>query len=325
MKATKEIVLVDVTLRDGGYVNKHSWTTSQAQQVVRACAAAGVPFTEVGYLRPSRHSTDGETAPSASCPPRYLEALRRQTAGDPRTANGPGTGGTGLVVMAHAKDVTPADLAELARLGVRMVRMPVTPHGVAELAPYAEAVRGAGMIFAANLIRISELTEKEVLLSAEAAQRIPADIFYLADSNGSMFPDDVSRLAERVREVVPGSLGFHPHDGISMGFANALVAMRNGFRYVDASLCGMGKGGGNLALELIAAYLHSRDVREFSITPLVDAAADLLAPWKGDQILARCESIVSGMLDLNLEDLRSIRREGSGRLFSILDDAHVTC
>lgn len=317
--AAKEIVLLDVTLRDGGYVNKHSWTAAQAERVVRACATARVPLTEVGYLRPARHAVDGDTAPSASCPPRYLEALGAEA------ANGRGKAGTGLVVMAHAKDVTPRDLAGLARFGVRMVRMPTGPRGVADLAPYAEAVRAAGMAFAINLIRISELAEKEILLGAEAAARIPADVFYLADSNGSMFPDDVSGITAQVRRTITGDLGFHPHDGISLAFSNTLAAMRNEFRYIDASLCGMGKGGGNLALELIAAYLHSREIDDFSIFPLVEAATELLPPWKGSQILARCESIISGMLDLNLENLTSIRNDGTGSVFSVLREIPASC
>ncbi|WP_255946203.1 hypothetical protein [Streptomyces odontomachi] len=319
MKSGNKSTLLDVTLRDGGYVNKHSWTTEQAKRVVRSCAAAGIPLTEVGYLRPARHSTDGHTAPSASCPPRYLEALQAES-GTAREA------GTGLVVMAHAKDATPSDLAGLARFGVRLVRMPVPPHKVAELDSYAAAVHEAGMRFAVNLIRISELTEPEILTAAEAAERISADLFYLADSNGSMFPDGVSRITRQVRETVSTTLGFHAHDGLSLGFANALAALDNGFDYIDASLCGMGKGGGNLALELIAAHLHFRRLCDVSVTPLVDAAVGLLTPWKGDQILSRCESIVSGILDLNIESLADLRSaDPTSTLFTMLDSAHTPC
>ncbi|QNP68347.1 hypothetical protein IAG44_01910 [Streptomyces roseirectus] len=321
MKSDHKIALLDVTLRDGGYVNKHSWTAGQAQQVVRACAAAGVPFTEVGYLRPARHGAEDDTAPSASCPPRYLEALQAEAS----LGVDAGTG-TGLVVMAHARDTGPSDLAGLARSGVRLVRMPGPPHKIQELAPYAEAVRGAGMRFAVNLTRVSELTEKEILGAAEAAQRISADMFYLADSNGSMFPDGIARIARQVRNSVSMTLGFHAHDGLSLGFANALAAMDNDFEYIDASLCGMGKGGGNLALELIAAHLYFRRLCDVSVTPLVDAAVSLLTPWKGDQILSRCESIVSGILDLNLENLAEIRSAGEGStLFSMLDGTRTPC
>ncbi|MEU0208855.1 hypothetical protein ABZ235_28270 [Streptomyces canus] len=307
MNAKERTVLVDVTLRDGGYVNGHSWTVSQAKEVLVGCGKAGIPYAEVGYLRPARHIVDGSMAPSASCPPWFLEQL------------GDVDGCTELVVMAHATDIVPADLSRLAEFGVRMVRMPTRPGSVKELAPYAAAAREAGMVFSANLIRVSELSEQQVVDAAASAERNSVDIFYIADSNGSLFPEDAGRLCGLVREATDIELGFHAHDGISMGFANALAAMRQEFRYIDASLCGMGKGGGNLSMELIAAYLRSREGRDVSVTPLAETAARLLTPWKGDHILAGCESIASGILDLNMDDLKAIHDEDSHRLFSMLD------
>jgi hypothetical protein len=68
---------------------------------------------------------------------------------------------------------------------------------------------------------------------------------------------------------------------------NALAARDNGAPYLDASLADMGKGGGNLSLELIAAYLRSRAHQPFEMAPLARAASDLLARWKGDAVSPR--------------------------------------
>ncbi len=310
-KDVKDTVLLDVTIRDGGYVNGHSWTTEQAEHVVRTCAAAGVPNVEVGYLRPRRHAADGAELPSASCPPAYLERLQQ--------AAGAGDQHPGLVVMAHAADIRAQDLVALAPFGVRMVRMPTRPDSVAALAPFVEAVHGTGMAFAVNLIRVSELAQDQVLAAAEQAERIGADVFYLADSNGSLFPDQVARLSARVREAAGLTLGFHAHDGISMAFANALAAAASGFSHIDASMGGMGKGGGNLALELITAYLRSCGRIELQFTPLAEAVPTLLAPWKGGRLRAWCEAIAGGILDLNLESLEAIRADELTTVFSLLD------
>jgi 4-hydroxy 2-oxovalerate aldolase len=226
---------------------------------------------------------------------------------------------TGLVVMAHAADVEADDLARLSRFGVRMLRMPTGPGAAEKLAPLADAVHGAGMAFAVNLTRISELETAQVLDTVTAAQRVGADLFYLADSNGSLFPQQVAALAEKVRAASDLTLGFHAHDGISMAFANALAAMEHGFSHIDASMAGMGKGGGNLALELIIAYLRSNGRLELQITPLAESTPTLLAPWKGARLLAWCESIAGGILDLNLESLESLRSDQLTTVFSLLD------
>jgi 4-hydroxy 2-oxovalerate aldolase len=267
-----------------------------------------VPYVEIGYLRPHRHGHDGDTAPSASCPPDYLDRLRERA------------GRTRLVVMAHAKDIEPEDFRFLRRHGVSMVRMPTHPDAVEGLTRYADAAHGEGLTYAVNLIRISELHERDILNAArKAAHDIGADVCYLADSNGSMFPDQITTLARRLRREVPISLGFHAHDSISLAFSNTLAAMREGFTYVDASLAGMGKGGGNLSLELIASYLRTRAGRALSIGPLAAAAAEVVGPWKGEWIVASSRSIVGGMLDLNLDTMSSIARDDPDGLFTIID------
>jgi 4-hydroxy 2-oxovalerate aldolase len=49
-----EGVTLDVTLRDGGYVNGHSWSLGDAADVVAACIDGHVPYCEAGYYRPER-------------------------------------------------------------------------------------------------------------------------------------------------------------------------------------------------------------------------------------------------------------------------------
>ena len=94
--------------------------------------------------------------------------------------------------------------------------------------------------------------------------------------------------------------------------------MDAGCRHLDASLGGLGKGGGNLSLELIVGYLRTRGQTEFSMAPLVPAAAAVLAPWKGG-VLARCESIASGLLDLNLDNLQVRQGTPAPDLFALVD------
>ncbi len=299
--------LVDVTLRDGGKINGHCWTPAQAAEVVDACTAAGIRNTEVGYFRPARQKTDGETRPAASCPPRYLEALAQRAAG------------ARLMVMTSRKDAEPGDLAALARHGVAMVNMPVRAGDVTALRPYAEAVRAAGMGLAVKLMRLGGLPEEAVLRASEQATACGAEVFYVADSYGGMFPEDVTRLAGRLREASGIPLGLHAHDGLSMAFANAIAALRGGFTYVDASLSGMGADGGNLNLELMAAYLRRHAGEDVRVAPLARAAAGMLTPWLGDGVLEKAAHIVIGMLDLDPKDPASAGNRDWARICAMLD------
>ncbi|MFI1972833.1 pyruvate carboxyltransferase [Streptomyces cinnamoneus] len=304
----QNVRLLDVTLRDGGYVNRHSWAADQAERVVRSVVRAGVERVEVGYFRPRRHDADGATAPTASCPSGFLARLRRAA---PRAR---------LAVMVRPGDTAPEDYAALPALGVTTVRFPVGPRNLAATRPHIEAVKAAGMAVGLNVIRVSELPPAEVVRIAERAEGDGADVFYLADSNGSLFPEDVARLVGEIRGHLAIPLGFHAHDGLHLAFGNALAALREGCAYLDASLGGMGKGGGNLRLDLIAGYLRSRGVRSLDIAPLARAAADVLEPWKTRDFTAEAESIVSGLLNLNLDEISAARERNDGRdLVSLLN------
>ncbi len=303
-------VLVDVTLRDGGYVNNHSWSRSQSLAIVASCARGGIPFSEVGYFRPRQHADRGESFPAACCPPDYLEALH---AASPAVT---------LTVMAHLRDVRTADYKLLADCGAGMVRLPAQASQLADIAAHVAAAHEAGLRVGVNLIRVTELPESEISRAAAIAAAAGADVFYIADSNGSMLPGDAARLTALACEAAAGTaVGFHGHDGLSLAFANTLAARQAGASYLDASLAGMGKGGGNLALELITGYLRAREGAPLAMAPLAHTAASVLAPWRGDGVGARCEAMASGLLDLNLDGIQAARDVGDGGLVAVVDAA----
>jgi hypothetical protein len=70
-----------------------------------------------------------------------------------------------------------------------------------------------------------------------------------------MTPDDVAAYTEEstFRTSVP--LAFHGHDNLTLAVANCLRFVEAGGVYVDGSLAGLGRSGGNAATELLAVLL----------------------------------------------------------------------
>ncbi|WP_447002323.1 hypothetical protein ACRAKI_21605 [Saccharothrix isguenensis] len=68
----RRVQICDVTLRDGGYLNEHSWSLSDAIELVRASVSAGIDHVEVGYLSADADDEDAKARPAAYCPPDYL-------------------------------------------------------------------------------------------------------------------------------------------------------------------------------------------------------------------------------------------------------------
>ena len=287
--------ILDVTLRDGGYVNDWQFPIPNALAIVSTLATGGMPYIEVGYYHPPHSSTNGSghhSGPSAYCQHEYLEAVSRVR------------GNSRLGVMVHLDDVLPTDYTFLADHDISIVRFVVPGSNIQELAPHIDAAHAAGLIASVNLIRASQRSDENILLCARAAQDLGADWLYLADSNGSLFPDRVKRIFQELREELDMRLGFHAHDSLRLAFANSLAAIRGGATLLDSSLGGMGKGAGNLVTELICSYVKASYEAQFSIGEFTTVACNTLSEWIGGDHVGRCESTLSALLDLNADKLK---------------------
>lgn len=276
--------LLDVTLRDGGYVNGHSWTLREAEAVVRAVGACGVPYLEVGYLRDAHDPR----RPTASCPPAHLDAL---AAVDGRPA---------LAVMVRPGEVPVARIAQLPDHGVSMVRVLVGGASADQARPYVAKARETGLAVATNLTRVSERDEAGIAAAVRACAAEGAEVVYLADSNGSLDPDGVAARVTAARDAAGLPVGFHPHDNLGLAFINAKAALAAGATALDASIAGIGKGGGNLRLEVVVAHLIVRHGADLRLDPIADGATTLAARLR---MLAdgSTRAVLTGLLNLNLD------------------------
>lgn len=284
MITSSSLILLDVTLRDGGYVNGHCWTTGEAESIVRAVGQAGVSHIEVGYLRDG----DDPRRPSASCPPAYLAAVAA-------VAQRPA-----LAVMVRPGEVAVERITDLPAHGVSLVRVLVAGGSVARAEPYVAAARAAGLNVAMNLTRVSERTDAEVAAAAGACAAAGAEVIYLADSNGSLDPTRTAALVRAAVGATDASVGFHAHDNLGLAFINAQSALVAGATAVDASIAGVGKGGGNLRLEVIVAHLIVRTGTKLCLDPI---AADRTTVPTQLRMLAddTSRAVLAGMLDVNLD------------------------
>lgn len=283
--------LLDVTLREAGFVNEYVFSRAQVAAIVDALDRGGVEVIEAGYFRPLRPEPTG-----AACGRAYLETV---AARDRRAL---------VSVMVHLRDVALDAYTALAHAGVSLVRFAASPRDLGDLPVHAEAARSAGLQFTVNAVRATELADGALVRMAEAADRLGARCFYVADSNGSLYPESVAALFDRLRGHVGVPLGFHAHDNLRLAFANALAALAHGAAWVDASLGGAGKNG-NLVTELVAGHLSMRCGRAYDILTLARAYRSHVAPTLAPAPHAEFCASVCGLLDLNLDRIGELKHE----------------
>jgi 4-hydroxy 2-oxovalerate aldolase len=240
--------ILDVTLRDGGYVNDFGLSEEAAFWVVELLDKAELDGVEIGYLTGMHPSHIHGENPPGICHAWPVDRIA-ELAAAVRTP---------LVGMLNPAGRVPIDFDELAQSKLQLVRVVITPEAINDWRVITNKLGAVGLPFTVNLVLVSWMTPEEVIVHARTAQDAGADVFYVADSNGALLPRQVEDLFRRLRDSIDIPLGFHAHDHKTLALANVIAAERGGAEWADSSLLGIGRGAGNAVTEV----LHEIDGRD---------------------------------------------------------------
>ncbi|MDQ1532095.1 MAG: 4-hydroxy 2-oxovalerate aldolase [Microbacteriaceae bacterium] len=232
--------IMDVTLRDGGFLNGFALSSEAAAAIFTILDNADLDGIEIGYLSglPADHGDYPAAGICYAWQPEQIANLASQAL-------------TPVVAMLHPAGPELLRLNELAHSKLGLVRVAVTPEPDITWRPMTDSLREAGLSFTINLTLATWATTERVLNCAIAAETAGAEIFYVADTNSSFLPRQVEDLFRRVSDVIQLPLGFHAHDGKRLAHANVLASQRGGARWADSSLGGFGRGAGNALTEVL--------------------------------------------------------------------------
>ncbi len=90
-------------------------------------------------------------------------------------------------------------------------------------------------------------------------KRIGVRTFIVMDSAGILLPNDIKKIFTNLKKLNVIS-GFHGHNNLGCATANTLEAIRCGAKIVDCAIRGFGAGAGNTQLELIIALLKRLEI-----------------------------------------------------------------
>ena len=254
------ISLLDCTLRDGGYVNGWNFTLDFAKALYASVSEAGVPYIEIGFINPG--SKDDQLWTNVG--PKTIAALREHH-----------PNGAKIAVMIDFGKVGLDDVPPQKELGADLIRV-ATPKGNREEATaFSATLAEKGYTTTVNYMAITTYSTDELfdLVGIINKHRDRVGYSYIADSFGALLPRRIREILTILTLGCQGArLGFHPHNNLQLAFANTLEAIDAGVSIVDGSVFGMGRGGGNLNLEAILAYLEREGSERYHLTPVLSFA-----------------------------------------------------
>ena len=239
--------ILDCTLRDGGYYTNWDFDAQTVDAYIRAMNTLPIDYLEVGYRN---NPTEGYMGKFGYSPVSVLEHIREKCTKK-------------LVVMLNEKSTRPQDLDSL--LGpivglVDMVRIAIDPQNFDRGVVLAKAVKAMGFEVGFNCMYMSKWArDYDGFLTRLSALNGCCDLFCMVDSFGGVTPEDVTNIYNEVRANTTIPIGFHGHNNLQLGLINTITAIKLGVDYVDATILGMGRGAGNLNMELLLTYLNAHE------------------------------------------------------------------
>ncbi len=260
---SKQIKLLDCTLRDGAYINNSDFGDSTIRGIIQKMHEAHADVIECGWLKDKEHVSGS----SYFHVPQDIESYIMEK--DPQTI---------YSVMIDWDRYDTNQMPEYDGKSINAVRV-VFPHGKhREGIKVGEIIRDKGykvLFQAANTLAYNDEDLKDL---AECMNKFKPVSLSIVDTFGAMYFDDLDRIANALDHYLDKeiSIGFHAHNNQQLAFALCIRFVER-FRdsdrviMVDSSLSGMGRGAGNATTELLASYLNRKQHGNYDLNAIMDA------------------------------------------------------
>lgn len=268
MTTKQKLFIVDSTLRDGSHAMKHSFTPAQVSQIAGGLDQCGLHMIELSH-------GDGLGGSSYNYGFSKFDEFELLKAAKKEIKHAK------LTVLLIPGIGTIEDLKHAQQCGAEAVRVATHVTEADVSAQHIAAAKALGMTAVGFLMMVHMASPDQIAEEAKKMESYGADYINLADSAGYLFPDDVEKRIEAVKNAVKIPVGFHAHNNLGMALANSLRAVQSGATYLDGTLRGLGAGAGNAQLEVLAGILQRSGYETgLDFYALMDLAQNILDPIK---------------------------------------------
>lgn len=254
--------ILDCTLRDGGYINDWRFGKKTIVSILEKLEKANIDIIECGFL--TRMVKD-EACSLFNDIAQIEKVLPRQ-------------GRTAMYVAMIAigeKELHPSELAPFDGKSLEGIRLTFHKGEIDQAMEWARIIQEKGYKVFMQPVGTGFYTDMELLQLVEKMNQLQPYAFYIVDTLGSMYRNEVSHrfylIDENMRPEI--HLGFHGHNNLQLAFSNAQVLGKIQTKrtlILDSSVNGMGRGAGNLPTELITQYINKNIASRYDVTMVMD-------------------------------------------------------
>ncbi len=252
----EEIKVLDCTIRDGGLMNAWHFSDEYVKAVYDACVESGIDYMEIGY----KSSEKAYSREEVGCWKFSDEKDIERIVGENNTS-------LKLSAMVDIGRIEPDDILPASDSLLDMIRVAAYVHQIDKAIWLADHCVEKGYEVSINLMAVSNVLERDLEEALEDVGKSKLPIFYLVDSFGSLYCEQVEGLIKKYQEFLPKkTIGVHMHNNMQLAFSNTITGIIQNANMLDATFLGIGRGAGNCPLELLLSFLKNP---KYKIRPIL--------------------------------------------------------
>ncbi len=263
----RNVKITDCTLRDGGHLNKWTFDKDFASRVVWALSETNINAIEVGYVS-KKESFPPDTGIWRFCEEKDVRSIV------------PAEIQSKIAVMGDIGKVGIEQFIPKDESVIDIVRLAFYPGQSREAIELGHEVLDLGYEVYLNCMGT-------VCYDEDGLKKLMRELFeskisniVLADSFGSLMPRQIYNLVQLFKKATGKNIGYHAHNNLEMAFANTMAAIEAGAASVDATIYGIGRGAGNLPIEVLLAHLLHFEGIHTNIIPLLEIIESDFVPLR---------------------------------------------
>lgn len=262
-----KVSLLDCTLRDGGYVNDWQFGEGVIRGFCRKIAQTGIEMVEVGFLKGDNFNADRAVFPDMQSFSSMIQ---------PKDKNLIYVGMLDMSAPIPLERITPYD-----GTSADMIRVIFKKDKIDDAYEYCKEVQKRGYMLSVNFVGTDMYSDVEFVEGIRRFNELRPFAMAIVDSFGLIKRKHFSRLVYLAdNNMADGiTLAYHGHNNLQQALGNAEALVEMNLRRdlcIDACVFGMGRGAGNLNLELFAEYMNETYGTKYRIEPMLEIMDEYL-------------------------------------------------
>ena len=313
-----DIKVVECTLRDGGLVNNFFFTDEFVKDLYKTNIKSGIDYMEFGYKASKEQFDTSKFGKWKFCNDDDIRAIVGDNDTDLK-----------ISVMADVgRTDFRNDITDKANSPIDMVRVATYINTIPSALEIVEYCNKKGYETSINIMAVSKSNDMDLDDALNLIGMSCVDEIYIVDSYGSLYPEQLRRLAEKyldIGEKYNKKIGIHAHNNQQLAFANTIETLTMGVSYLDSTICSLGRGAGNCPTELLLGFLKNP---KYHITPLLRFIEEHIVPLKEEGLIWGYDIpyLLTGRLNLHPRDAIQFthdKRTDYAEFFHFLYDRNI--